>query len=61
MCVGVGECWHVCVWVCVRVVMGARALAYACARVALIFHHATRRHIVICGLSVCTIFLDIIS
>jgi hypothetical protein len=33
----------------------------ACARVALITRHATCRHIVICGLSVSTIFFDIIS
>ena len=30
---------------------GARALAYACASVALLIQHATRRRIAICGLS----------
>jgi hypothetical protein len=39
--------------------VGARACA--CARVALIIQHATRRHIVICGLSGFTIFVNIIS
>jgi hypothetical protein len=33
----------------------------ACARVALIIQHATRRHIVICGLSGYTVFFHIIS
>ena len=45
---------HLCVGV------SARALACACARVALLIQYATR-HIVICGLSGSTIFFDIIS
>ena len=40
--------------------VGAQAVACACARVALIIQHATRRHVIICGLSGFTIFLDII-
>ena len=54
----------VCMWgshgsVCVC--LGDRALAYACARVALVIQHATPRHIVICGLSGSTTWFDIIS
>ena len=48
---------------CVReyVRVGTRALACACARVALPIQHATRRLIAICGLSDSTTFFDIIS
>jgi hypothetical protein len=53
-----------CVWVracvSVRVCVDARTLACVCARVALLIQHATRCH-VICSLSGCTIYLDIIS
>ena len=47
------------IFLCVAV--GAMARACACARVALITHHATRRHIVIYGFSGYTNFFDIIS
>jgi hypothetical protein len=57
MCV----CARARVCVCGWVGVGARARACACARVALLIQHAARRHIVICGLSSCTIFFDIIS
>jgi hypothetical protein len=40
---------------------GARVRACACARVGLLIQDATRRHIVICGLSGSAIFFDIIS
>ena len=46
-----------CACVCLVGWAGARARACVCARVALFIQHATRmRHIVICGLSGCTIF-----
>jgi hypothetical protein len=38
----------VCVRACVDVGVGTQALAFACARVALIIQHATRRHTAIC-------------
>jgi hypothetical protein len=38
-------------YACVRVCLGGRALACACARVALLIQRATRHHIVICSLS----------
>ena len=57
VCVCVSGCVHGCVWV--GVCMGARARACACARVALLVQHATRRHIVIFGLSDSTICFDI--
>jgi hypothetical protein len=41
--------------------VGARERAYACARVALLIQHSTRRHIVIRGSSGFTTFFDIIS
>ena len=47
--------------VCASVGVGALALACTCARVALLIHHATRRHIAIYSLSGSTIFFDIIS
>jgi hypothetical protein len=57
-------CVRVCVcgWVsaCVCVDVGTRARTSACACVALIIQHATRRHIV-CGLSGSTIIFDITS
>jgi hypothetical protein len=43
------------------VLLGTRAQAYACASIALLIQHATRRNIAICGLSGSTIFFDIIS
>ena len=49
-----------CVRACACVDLGARALACACERVALLIQHAKRRHIAICGLSVSTIFFYII-
>ena len=45
----------------VYVVVCARARACACLRVALLIQHATRRHIIICGLSGSTTFFYIIS
>ena len=44
-----------CVCVC------ARERTCVCAHVALVIQHATRRHIVICGLSDYIIFFDVIS
>jgi hypothetical protein len=41
--------------------VGAWALAFACARVALLIHHATRRNTATCGLFGSTTFFDIIS
>jgi hypothetical protein len=55
VCACVFEC------VCVYVGLGAWARACACARVALIIQHATRRHIVICGLCGYTKVFDIMS
>jgi hypothetical protein len=46
--------------VCVCASMGAQALACTCVRVVLLIQRAARCHISICGLSVSTIFLDII-
>ena len=46
---------YFCVCVCVCVSVGARALAYACAIVASLVKHATRRHFVIFGLYVSTV------
>ena len=51
---------HISVCVCVFVCVGPRARACACAHVALIIQHATRRHIVICSLSLPTKVFDII-
>ena len=56
-CVGTWE--RSCVRVCMG--MGAWALACACARIALLNQHATRRRIAICGLSGTTTFFDVIS
>ena len=57
LCACVWDAWvSTCVYVTVCVCVGARALACACARVALLIHHATRRHIAICGLSDSSIF-----
>jgi hypothetical protein len=44
-------CVFVCLFVCLFMWVGARARACACAHVALIIQHATRRHTVICSLS----------
>ena len=54
-------CVCVCVCMCVRarVVVVARGRAYACALATLLIQHATRRHIVICGLSGSSKFFDI--
>ena len=41
--------------------VSARARACVRERVALLIQHATRRHVVICGLSDSTVFFDIIS
>jgi hypothetical protein len=56
-------CVRACARVCVDAGVGvyARTLAYACTSVDLLIQHATRRHIVICGLSGSIIFFDIIS
>jgi hypothetical protein len=47
--------------VCVRTCVGALARACACARVALIIQHETRRQIVTCDLSGSSTFFDILS
>jgi hypothetical protein len=69
-CLGIAKSTFVCVLVracmgrvCMHMIVGvgARALVCACARVALLVQHATRRHIAICGLSRTTIFVDITS
>ena len=52
---------YLCVRACVRASVGARALACACTRVALIIQHATLLHIFICGISDSTTFFDVIS
>ena len=44
-----------------RARVGVRTQAYARERVVLLIQHATRRHIVVCGLSGSTTFFDIIS
>jgi hypothetical protein len=41
--------------------VGVRALACACALVALLIQHTTRRHIAICSLSGSTIFFAIVN
>ena len=51
----VRACLRVCS--CVR----ARALARACARVALLIQHATRRHIVVCRVSGSTKFFGVVT
>ena len=58
-CLCVCECAHVRSCVCGG--LGTRALPCACARVALLIQHATRRYIAICGLSGFTVFFDIFS
>lgn len=58
-CTWMSKCVRACV--CVRVGVDARTRAYSCARVAMLIWHATRHHIVFCGLSGSTIVFDIIS
>jgi hypothetical protein len=50
-----------CLRVRARALVGVGTQACTCTRAALIIQHATRCHIVICGLSGSTIFFDITS
>ena len=61
MCLRVRVCVRARVWVGVGEDEGSGVRACACARVAPLLQHATRRHIGICGLSGSATFLDIIS
>jgi hypothetical protein len=56
-CVCVRAC--ACVSECVLVVVAVRALTCASTRVVLLIQHASRRHIVICGLSGSTTFFHV--
>ena len=58
VCVCGGECMLLRACVCGG---GAVLLASACARVALLMQHATRMHLIVCGLSGSITFFEIIS